>query len=93
MVFFHIEPSMAFQFGLPILLVREDNTDTNTGIWAGGIAPLNTLIVWDSENQSVDEFFSSIQWREAFANWGTEVRNGYFNQTEAKFKYRCSTQD
>lgn len=67
-VFLQIEPSMAFQFGLPILLVREDNTDTNTGIWAGGIAPLNTFIVWDSENQSVDEFFSSIQWREAFAN-------------------------
>ncbi|MFF2457564.1 hypothetical protein [Peribacillus simplex] len=92
-VFLQIEPSMAFQFGLPILLVREANTDTNNGIWAGGIAPLNTFIVWDSENQSVDEFFSSIQWREAFANWITEVRNGYYNQTEPKFKYRCSTQD
>jgi hypothetical protein len=34
---------MSFQFGLPILLVREANTDTNTVIWAGGTAPLNTF--------------------------------------------------
>ncbi|PJN88105.1 hypothetical protein [Bacillus sp. mrc49] len=87
--FLQIEPSMAFQFGLPILLVREDNTDQNIGIWAGGITPLNTFIVWDSENESVEEFFSSVQWREAFANWCAEVRNGYYNQTEPKFKYRC----
>ncbi|MFJ7755660.1 hypothetical protein ACQKGI_19845 [Peribacillus muralis] len=87
--FLQIEPSMAFQFGLPILLIREDNTDQNIGIWAGGITPLNTFIVWDSENESVDEFFNSVQWREAFANWCAEVRNGYYNQTEPNFKYRC----
>ena len=89
-VFLQIEPSMAFQFGLPILLVREKGTDVNNGIWAGGIAPLNTFIEWDSENQTVEQFFNSIQWREAFANWSAEVRNGYFIQTEPKFKYGCN---
>ncbi len=89
-VFLQIEPSMDFQHGLPILLVREKGTDVNNGIWAGGIAPLNTFIEWDSENQTVDQFFNSIQWREAFANWSAEVRNGYFIQTEPKFKYGCN---
>ncbi|MGF6952285.1 hypothetical protein QF028_004790 [Neobacillus sp. B4I6] len=88
-VYSQVEPSMAFQFGLPLLLVREDNTDQNNGIWAGGIAPLNTFIIWDSENQTVDEFFSTIEWREAFANWSAEVRNAYYIQTEPKFKFRC----
>ncbi|PFN95710.1 hypothetical protein COJ85_25840 [Bacillus sp. AFS076308] len=88
-VYSQVEPSMAFQFGLPLLLVREDNTDENNGIWAGGIAPINTFIIWDSENQTVDEFFSTIEWREAFANWSAEVRNAYYIQTEPKFKFRC----
>ncbi|WP_343929414.1 hypothetical protein [Peribacillus frigoritolerans] len=42
-VILQIEPSMSLQFGLPILLVREANTDTNAVIWAGGTAPLNTF--------------------------------------------------
>lgn len=88
-VYSQVEPSMAFQFGLPLLLVREDNTDENNGIWAGGIAPLNTFIVWDSDNQTADEFFSTVEWREAFANWTAEVRNAYYIQTDPKFKYRC----
>jgi len=24
---------------------------------------------WDSDNQSIDDFFDSVQWREVFANW------------------------
>ncbi|PHG60663.1 hypothetical protein [Bacillus toyonensis] len=88
-IFLQIEPSMAFQFGIPILLIREKGTDQNNGIWAGGIAPLNIFIEWDSENQSVDDFFRSVQWREAFANWSAEVRNGYLMQTEPPFKFRC----
>lgn len=84
-VFSQIEPAMAFQFGLPILLVRETATDTTNGIWAGGIAPLNIFVDWDSDNQSVDDFFSSIQWREVFANWSAEVRAYYYLRTEPQF--------
>ncbi|WP_407074364.1 hypothetical protein [Paenibacillus lacisoli] len=84
-VFLQIEPSMAFQFGLPILLVREKDTDVNVGVWQGGISPLNTFIEWDSDNQSVEEFFETVQWREVFANWVAEVRAYYYARTEPQF--------
>ncbi|GAE09822.1 hypothetical protein [Paenibacillus sp. JCM 10914] len=83
--FSQIEPAMAFQFGIPILLVRERGTDVNNGIWAGGITPLNIFIDWDSDNQSVDDFFNSVQWREVFANWAAEVRGNYLLRTEPLF--------
>jgi hypothetical protein len=83
--FSQIEPAMAFQFGIPILLVREKGTDVSNGIWAGGITPLNIFIDWDSDNQSVDDFFNSIQWREVFANWSAEVRGNYLLRTEPLF--------
>jgi len=83
--FSQIEPAMAFQFGIPILLVRETGTDVSNGIWAGGITPLNIFVDWDSDNQSVDDFFNSIQWREVFANWAAEVRGNYLLRTEPQF--------
>lgn len=88
-VYSQVEPSMAFQFGLPLLLVREEDTDANNGIWAGGIAPLNLFIVWHSETQTVEQFFKTPEWRSAFANWCAQVRNAFYIQTEPKFKYKC----
>ncbi|GAA0358645.1 hypothetical protein [Bacillus horti] len=85
-VFLQIEPSMAFQFGLPILLVREKGTDVSNGLWQGGITPLNVFVEWDSQNQSIDEFFSSVQWREVFVNWSAEVRANYYLRTEPSFR-------
>ncbi|WP_238996665.1 hypothetical protein [Paenibacillus pinistramenti] len=84
-VFLQIEPSMAFQFGLPILLVREKGTDTSTGLWTGGVSPLNIFVEWDSGNQSAEDFFNTVQWREVLANWTAEVRNNYFIRTEPSF--------
>ncbi|MFX3648881.1 MAG: hypothetical protein ACE3K2_24985 [Paenibacillus sp.] len=83
--FSQIEPAMAFQFGIPILLVRETGTDVSNGIWAGGITPLNIFVDWDSENQSVEDFFNSVQWREVFAYWAAEVRGNYLLRTEPQF--------
>jgi len=83
--FSQIEPAMAFQFGIPILLVREKGTDVSNGIWAGGITPLNIFVDWDSDNQSVEDFFNSVQWREVFANWAAEVRGNYLLRTEPIF--------
>ncbi|MCP1187395.1 hypothetical protein [Paenibacillus sp. 1781tsa1] len=83
--FSQIEPAMAFQFGIPILLVRETGTDVSNGIWAGGITPLNIFVDWDSENQSVEDFFNSVQWREVFAYWAAEVRGNYLLRTEPMF--------
>ncbi|USK87106.1 hypothetical protein LIT35_10965 [Peribacillus asahii] len=69
--------------------VREEDTDTNNGIWAGGIAQLNLFIVWHSETQTVDQFFNTPEWKSAFANWCAQVRNAFYIQTEPQFKYRC----
>ena len=82
-----VEPSMAYQFGLPLLLVREEDTDANNGIWVKGIAPVNIMAVWHSETQTVDQFFNTSEWKLAFANWCAQVRNAYSIQTDPTFKY------
>lgn len=84
--FSQIEPSMGYQYGLPLLLIREAGTDDNRGIWQLGNAPF-TIITWDSTMQSVDAFFASTAWRQFFANWIGQVRSGYSLQTEPQFKY------
>lgn len=84
--FSQIEPSMGYQYGLPLLLIRETGTDTNRGIWQIGNAPF-LILDWNSETQSIDSFFNSVSWRQFFANWTSHVRNGYYLQTEPQFKY------
>ena len=51
-----IEPSMSFQRGLPLLLVKQSTIKAG-GIWgdAGPLAPFTPLI-WFSETTTVDEF-------------------------------------
>lgn len=82
-----VEPSMAFQYGLPLLLIREEDTDANNGIWTRGISPVNLFIIWHSDTQTVDQFFNTTEWRLAFANWCAQVRNAYSIQTDPTFKY------
>ncbi|WP_410982069.1 hypothetical protein [Bacillus cereus] len=84
--FSQIEPSMGYQYGLPLLLIRETGTDVNRGIWQLGNAPF-LILDWNSETQSIDSFFNSVSWRQFFGNWTGHVRNGYFLQTEPQFKY------
>ncbi|CAM4319666.1 hypothetical protein BAMA_14915 [Bacillus manliponensis] len=84
--FSQIEPSMGYQYGLPLLLIRENNTDENRGIWQLGNAPF-TIITWNSARQSVDAFFASTAWKQFFANWVGQVRSGYSLQTEPQFLY------
>lgn len=80
---------MAYQYGLPLLLVIEDEVQAG-GIWggAGQLAPF-TPIVWFSGSVSVDDFFKSPQWKSALKNWAGQVRSGYFIQTGPAFQYRC----
>jgi hypothetical protein len=88
--FLQIEPSMGYQYGLPLLLVKESTIPAG-GIWgdAGPLAPF-TPITWFSNTTTVDEFFSSVQWKEALQNWAGQVRSGYFIQTQPEFKYTCN---
>ena len=87
--FMQIEPSMSFQHGLPLLLVKQSTIKAG-GIWgdAGPLAPFTPLI-WFSETTTVDEFFESVAWKEALQNWAGQVRSGYFIQTNPEFKYTC----
>ncbi|MEW4153245.1 hypothetical protein Q0N88_25185 [Bacillus thuringiensis] len=84
--FLQIETAMGYQYGLPLLLIRETGTDVNSGIWQFGIAPF-TILDWNSQTQSIDAFFNSNQWKTFFLNWVGQVRNGYALQTEPPFQY------
>ena len=84
--FSQIEPSRGYQYGLPLLLIREIGTDNNRGIWQLGNAPF-LILNWNSETQSIDSIFNSVSWKQFFNNWTDHVRNGYYLQTEPKFKY------
>ncbi|MEC1716227.1 hypothetical protein [Schinkia azotoformans] len=88
-----IEPSMAYQRGLPLLLVIERAMqDRANGIWTGQPAPF-TPIVWFSSTTSVDQFFDSVQWKEALHMWAGQVRSGYFAETGPEFEYRFNSND
>lgn len=88
-----IEPAMAYQYGLPILLVIENAMLNKAGgIWTGQLAPF-TPIVWFSDTVTVDQFFNSVQWKEALQNWAGQVRSGYFAQTGPEFQYKFDNHD
>lgn len=84
--FSQIEPAMAYQYGLPLLLIFEKGI-RQEGIYAFGIAPF-TILTWNSEAPNpIDSFFNSVIWKEILQNWAAEVRSGYYNQTEPEFRY------
>lgn len=85
--FLQIEPSMAFQRGLPILLViQESMTKKASGVWSGQFFPF-TPVVWHT-SQSVEEFFNSVEWKEVLQHWAGQVMSGYFAQTGPEFEYK-----
>lgn len=86
-----IEPSMAYQRGLPMMMLLEEvvnQTSTFGGVWEQGATPF-TIIRFNLETQTLDQFFSSSFWRETFADWVGQVRSGYSIQTSPEFKYQC----
>lgn len=89
-----IEPAMGFQRGLPILLVLENSmVDKVNGLWTGQLFPFTPLI-WRSEApNSVEQFFESVQWKEALQNWAGQVRSGYFAETGPEFEYKFNSKD
>lgn len=85
--FAQIEPAMAYQYGLPILLIRESDVEQN-GIWSFGIGPF-LILEWDP-SKPMEEFFRSNAWLEIFENWVCQVRNGFYIQTQPPFQYTCN---
>lgn len=87
--FAQIEPAMAYQYGLPLLLIREIGVE-QTGIWSFGIGPF-LILEWDSTAQNpIESFFARNDWKSYFENWTGQVRSGYYIQTQPEFKYSCS---
>lgn len=87
--FAQIEPAMGYQFGLPLLLIREIGVE-QTGIWGFGIGPF-LLLEWDSTVPNpIETFFDRNDWKSIFQNWISQVRNGYYLQTQPEFQYSCS---
>lgn len=85
--FLQIEPSMAFQRGLPILLViQESMSKMASGVWSGQFFPFSP-VVWH-KNQTVEEFFKSVEWKEVLQHWAGQVMSGYFAQTGPEFEYK-----
>jgi hypothetical protein len=89
-----IEPSMAYQRGLPLLLVIESAMQSRaSGLWTGQLAPFSPLVWFSGPPNSVDLFFDSVQWKEALQNWAGQVRSGYFAETGPEFEYKFNSKD
>ena len=84
--FAQIEPAMAYQYGLPILLIRESDVEQN-GIWAFGVGPF-LIMEWDS-TKPIADFLKRPDWRDILRNWVAHVRSGYYMQTQPEFQYSC----
>ncbi len=94
--YLQIEPSMAFQHGLPLMLMMEKGTNQDItqnsvfgGIYAPNSMPLNIIIFDLTGEKTINDFFASAFWNEAFMNWVGQVRNAYAIKTEPDFKYEC----
>lgn len=67
----HIEPAMAFQHGLPILILREK------GVFADGILEKGVVGLYMPEfdlGQSLEEYFASNEWSGIIGKWEGYVR-------------------
>jgi hypothetical protein len=67
----HIEPAMAYQLGLPVLILRE------RGVLADGILERGVVGLYLPEfdlAQSADDYFNSAEWKGVIGKWEGYVR-------------------
>ena len=68
----HIEPAMAFQIGLPILLLREK------GVYADGILERGVVGMYMPEfdlGDATEDYLTSNEWQQIFPIWESKVRS------------------
>jgi hypothetical protein len=68
----HIEPAMAYQLGLPVLILRE------TGVLADGILERGVAGLYMPESdleKSIDDYFSAAEWKGIIGKWEGYVRS------------------
>ena len=79
-----IEPAMAFQIGLPILIMREK------GVLADGILEKGVLGTYMPEfdlDSPVDAYFKSQQWKQLISIWEGYVRRVIENKGQPPLLY------
>jgi hypothetical protein len=67
----HIEPAMAYQLGLPILIFRE------RGVIADGVLEVGVVGVYMPEfdlSKPIDDYFKSEEWKSVVNQWEGYVR-------------------
>lgn len=68
----HIEPAMAYQLGLPVLILRE------SGVLADGILERGVVGLYMPEfnlDASVDDYFQAAEWKGIIGKWEGYVRS------------------
>ena len=73
----HIEPAMAYQIGLPILLLREQGI-IEEGLYQKGV--VGTYMPVFDANESLDEYFDSPEWNDLIRKWEMHVRSVFENK-------------
>ena len=68
----HIEPAMAFQLGLPILIIREKGV-IDEGILAKGV--VGVYMPEFNLETNIDKYFETIEWKEIIGKWSGYVRS------------------
>ena len=68
----HIEPAMAYQIGLPIMILRESGV-VQDGILERGV--VGTYMPTFDVAQSVSDYLSSPEWKDLIGKWEGQVRS------------------
>ena len=82
--YLQIEPSMAFQQGLPVTIFVENGVSMNSvfgGILEFGATPFTIITFNLNTADDIPAFFQSVFWRETFLDWIGEVRCYYNAKT------------
>ena len=68
----HIEPAMAYQIGLPILLLREAGVVADGLLQKGAVGTY--MPEFDLSASNIDEYFESPEWSDLIYKWEAQVR-------------------
>lgn len=75
----HIEPAMAYQLGLPIMILRE------SGVVADGVLEKGVVGLYMPEfdlEKDASDYLQSREWRHLIRNWESEVRTAENHRAE-----------
>ena len=84
--FCQIEPAMAFQIGLPILIFREKGV-IEEGVFEKGVVGQYMPEVDASNKKTIDDFFAKKEFNQIIDQWGVYVKH-YWYQKGNVFDYR-----